>query len=42
VWNLQPDGGVTGRGMSPSSFSDFPRTTGSRDGIADSNAFVYG
>ena len=42
MWNLQPDGGVTGLGISPSSFSAFPRTSGSRDGIADSNAFVYG
>ena len=40
--NFQPDGGLAGLGISPSSFWAFLLLSGSRGGIAKSSALVYG
>jgi len=40
--NFQPDGGLAGLGISPSSFWAFLLLSGSRGGIAESSALVYG
>src|SRR5690242_20156939 len=42
VWNLHPEGGLTGLGISPCNTILSLRAVGSGIGIADINALVYG